>query len=80
MSLNRIILCSKLKNGLCKIVAKSKVVTKFNVTKLRLHCISNIMSFKFFRYETVETHALAFLTHIISAIGGVFVLLLFTLG
>ena len=74
------ILCSKWKNGLCKIVTKSQVVTKFNVTKSRLHCISNIMSFKFFRYETVETHALAFLTHIISAIGGVFVLLLFTLG
>ena len=33
------ILCSKLKNGLCKIVTKSQVVTKFNVTKSRLHCI-----------------------------------------
>ena len=33
------ILCSKLKNGLCKIVTKSLVVTKFNVTKSRLHCI-----------------------------------------
>ena len=32
---NRIILCSKLKNGLCKIVTKSQVVTKS-----RLHCIS----------------------------------------
>ena len=31
------ILCSKLKNGLYKIVTKSQVVTKFNVTKLRLH-------------------------------------------
>ena len=31
------ILCSKLKNGLCKIVSKSQVVTKFNVTKSRLH-------------------------------------------
>ena len=29
---------SKLKNCLCKIVAKSKVVTKFNVSKSRLHC------------------------------------------
>jgi hypothetical protein len=37
---NRMVLCSKLKNGLCKIVAKSQVVTKFNVTKSRLHCIS----------------------------------------
>ena len=33
------ILCSELKNGLCKIVTKSQVVTKFNVTKSRLHCI-----------------------------------------
>ena len=34
------ILCSKLKNGLCKIVTKSQVVTKFNVSKSRLHCKS----------------------------------------
>ena len=34
----RMVLCSKLKNGLCKIVTKSEVVTKFNVTKSRLHC------------------------------------------
>jgi hypothetical protein len=27
-----------LKNDLCKIVTKSQVVTKFNTTKLRLHC------------------------------------------
>ena len=40
MSLNLMIFCSKLKNGLCKIVAKSQTVTKFNVTKSRLHCIS----------------------------------------
>ena len=32
------ILCSKLKNGLCNIVTKSQVVTKFNVTKSRLQC------------------------------------------
>ena len=32
------ILCCKLKNGLCKIVTKSRVVTEFNVTKSRLHC------------------------------------------
>ena len=38
MSLNRMILCSKLKNGLWKIVTKSQVVTKFDVTKSRLHC------------------------------------------
>ena len=38
MSLNWMILCSKLKNGLWKIVTKSEVVTKFNVTKSRLHC------------------------------------------
>ena len=42
--------------------------------------ISNTMSFEFCRHETVETHALEFLTHIISAIGIVFALLLFTLG
>ena len=35
------ILCSKLKNDLCKIVTKSEVVTKFNVTKSRLHCDSS---------------------------------------
>ena len=33
------ILCSKLKKGLCKTVTKSQVVTKFNVTKSRLHCM-----------------------------------------
>ena len=38
------ILCSKLKNGLCKIVTKSQVVTKFNVTKSRLHC-SHVMQY-----------------------------------
>ena len=39
MSLNQMVLCSNLKNCLWKIVTKSQVVTKFNVTKLRLHCI-----------------------------------------
>ena len=34
------ILCSKLKNGLFKIVTKSQVVTKFTVTKSRLYCSS----------------------------------------
>ena len=38
MSLNRILLCSKLRNGPWKIVTKSQVVTKCNVTKSRLHC------------------------------------------
>ena len=38
MSLNQMILCSKLKNGLWKIITKSQVVTKFNFTKSRLHC------------------------------------------
>ena len=37
MSLNRM-LCSKSKNGLWKIVTKSQVVTKLDVTKSRLHC------------------------------------------
>ena len=39
-SLNRMILCSNLKNRICKIVTKSQVVTKVNVTKSRLHCTS----------------------------------------
>ena len=33
------ILFSKCKNNLYKIVTKSQVVTRFNVTKARLHCI-----------------------------------------
>jgi hypothetical protein len=33
--------------------------------------IFNIILFKFFRYETIETYALVFLTHIILPIGGV---------
>ena len=41
MSLNWMILCCKLKNGLWEIVTKSQVVDKFNVTKSRLHCITN---------------------------------------
>ena len=31
-------MCSKLKNGLSKIITKAQVVTKFNVTKSRLNC------------------------------------------
>ena len=42
------ILCSKLKNGLCKIVIKSQVVTKFNVTKSRLHCTRSLPDFQNF--------------------------------
>ena len=41
MSLNPMILCSKLKIGPFKIVIKSQVVTKFNVTTSRVHCIAN---------------------------------------
>jgi hypothetical protein len=41
MSLNLMILYIKLKNGLFKIVTKSQVVTKFNVTISRLPCISH---------------------------------------
>ena len=33
------ILCNELENGLIKIVAKSQIVTKFNVTISRVHCI-----------------------------------------
>ena len=43
MTINGMILCSKLKNGLCKIVTKSQVVTKFNVAKSRLHCIYSLI-------------------------------------
>ena len=39
------LLCSKWKNGLCKIVTKSQVVTKVNVTKSRLHC-TTLLTFK----------------------------------
>ena len=47
MSQYRMILCSKLKNGFCKIVTKSHVVTKFNVTKSRSQLKdSNIQIFK----------------------------------
>ena len=46
MSLNRIILCSKLKNNLFKIVTKSQVITKFDVTKSRLHCTFTVFIFK----------------------------------
>ena len=48
MSLNRMSLRSKLKNGLCKIVPKSQVVTKFNVTKSRLPC-TVYCYFKFYK-------------------------------
>ena len=46
MSLNILFLCSKLKNGLLKIVKKLQVVTKFNVTKSRLHCTLPISDLK----------------------------------
>ena len=48
MSLNRMLICSKMKNGLCKIVTKSQVVTKFNVTKSRLHCMRVLKMPKYF--------------------------------
>ena len=38
------ILCSKWKNGLCEIVTKSQVVTKFNVTKSRWYYETEIPS------------------------------------
>ena len=38
------ILCSKLKKILCKIVTKSQVVTKFSVTKSRLHCMYDLQA------------------------------------
>ena len=34
-----------MKNGLCKIVTKSQVVTKFNVTKSKLHCTAPLNLF-----------------------------------
>jgi hypothetical protein len=39
------ILCSKLENVLCNIGTKSHVVTKFSVTKSRLHCTNLIFVF-----------------------------------
>ena len=42
------ILCSKFKNGLCKMFIKLQVVTKFNVTKSRLHCTRNLIVSLFF--------------------------------
>ena len=36
-----LILCSKLKNGLWKIVTYSQVVSKSNESKSRFHCINN---------------------------------------
>ena len=39
------ILCSILKKGLFKIVVtKSQIVTKFNVTKSRLHCTLDVLA------------------------------------
>ena len=38
------ILCSKLQNGLCKIVTNSQIITKFNVTKSRLHCTLDVLA------------------------------------
>ena len=37
-----------MKNGLCKVVIKSQVVTKFNVTKSRLHCTRHLIVSLFF--------------------------------
>ena len=42
MSLNQMILCSKLKNGLCKIDTKSQFVTKS-----RLHCLYIFVTYTF---------------------------------
>ena len=56
MSLNRMLLCSKMKNGLCKIVTKSQVVTKFNVTKSRLHCSINQVAYKWFISRISQTY------------------------
>ena len=45
------ILCSILRNGLCKIVTKSQIVTKFNVTESKLHCILLGLKTKVFLYK-----------------------------
>ena len=47
-------LCSKLKNGLRKIVTNLQVVTKFNVTKSRLHCTSQLHLYVSFRRTVVQ--------------------------
>ena len=58
MSLNRMILCCKWKNGLCKIVTKSQGVTKFNVTKSRLHCMyyGHGWLIQLFKWISSKTH------------------------
>ena len=52
MSLIQMILCSKSKNVLWKIVTKSQVVTKFNVAKSRLHRTIFETSRRFLRSHT----------------------------
>ena len=42
------ILCSKRKNGVCKIVTKSQIITKSNATKSRLHCMYVCTNLKLF--------------------------------
>ena len=51
-------LCSKLKNVLCKIVTKTQVVTKFTVTKSRLHCTCKVANkHVLFSFTPKEFHA-----------------------
>ena len=50
MSLNRTFLYSKMKNGLYKIVTKSQIVTKFNVTESRLLCTLSLVNPKHFEF------------------------------
>ena len=45
-----------MKNGFCKIVTKSQIVTKFNVTKLRLHCSINQVAYKWFIFRISQTY------------------------
>ena len=66
MSLNRMILCSKLENGLWKLVTKSQVVTKFmslnrDCTVLfseNKFCYSNLCSGMFINYADKRSDAL----------------------
>ena len=50
------ILCCELKNGLCKMVTKSQIATKFNVTKWGLHCTKKTMPLKIWYEGLGKTH------------------------
>ena len=78
MSLSRMILYSKLTTGLCKMVTISQFVTKFNVTKSRLHCtkveendrIINRIKSKIVEIETAEIKECLYIKRHVEIISG----------